>query len=188
MTDSIAWAVEVARNCLEAEFPRRWRHVQAVGAKAELLRPVFGDQADALVVSAWLHDVGYSSVAKDTEFHPLDGARYLQNLGVGFDVCCLVCNHSAAAEEAGLRGLADEQRFFPDDRSAVRDALWACDMTTSPIGLPVTFDERLREIKERYGCQHTVPRALTAAADEISAAIERTVASAKDKGIEFPGG
>jgi hypothetical protein len=57
-------------------------------------------------------------------------------------------------------------------------------MTTSPVGEPVDFEERLREITERYGPEHTVPRAIAAAGDEIRAAIRRTRARAKAYGIE----
>jgi HD superfamily phosphodiesterase len=42
------------------QLPRRWGHVQAVAAKAESLRPAAGDEADLLVMAAWLHDIGYA--------------------------------------------------------------------------------------------------------------------------------
>lgn len=40
---------------------------------------------------------------------------------------------------------------FPDEGGPARDALWYCDMTISPEGAPVTLDERLDEIRHRYG-------------------------------------
>jgi hypothetical protein len=86
-------------------------------------------------------------------------------------LCGLVAHHSGARYEAELRGLNGELAEFSDERSLARDALWYCDMTTSPIGQPVTFPERLAEICERYGADHTVPRAIGAAADEICEAI-----------------
>jgi putative nucleotidyltransferase with HDIG domain len=153
-------------------LPRRWRHVQAVATKAEGLRPVLGADADLLVAAAWLHDVGYAPDVEDTGFHPIDGARYLRKLDVTPWLCRLVANHSGARYEAELRGLSREQAEFPDEASLARDGLWYCDMTTSPVGLPVTFDVRLAEIRQRYGAEHTVPRGITAASGEIRAAID----------------
>jgi putative nucleotidyltransferase with HDIG domain len=160
-------------------LPRRWGHVQAVAAKAESLRPLLGEDADLLVVAAWLHDIGYAPDVQDTGFHPLDGARYLRSLDADRRLCGLVANHSGAKYEAELRGLADELSEFPDEDSLVRDGVWYCDMTTSPVGLPVTFDARLAEIRERYGDDHSVPRAITAASGEIRAAIDHVLTRAR---------
>jgi hypothetical protein len=179
----LEWARETARALMEDELPRRWRHVQAVGAKAEALGPAFGDEAELLAMAAWLHDVGYVGALQDTGFHPLDGARYLRRLGVEDRICSLVANHSGALTEAHLRGLADEMAAFPDECSEVRDAVWYCDMTTSPVGKPVVFEDRLAEIRERYGPHHTVPRAIGAEADEIQAAVRRTELRALRAGI-----
>lgn len=63
-------------------LPRRWRHVQAVAGAAVEIGAVAGPDLNHLVSAAWLHDIGYASVAIDTGFHPLDGARYLARLGV----------------------------------------------------------------------------------------------------------
>jgi putative nucleotidyltransferase with HDIG domain len=165
------------------ELPRRWRHVQAVGAKAESLGPAFGDEAELLTMAAWLHDIGYARSLQDTGFHPLDGARYLRRLGVEVRLCSLVANHSGALAEADLRGLTDEMADFPDEGSEVRDAVWYCDMTTSPVGKPTVFNDRLAEIRNRYGSDHTVPRGIEAVADEIRAAVWRTEMRASRAGI-----
>ncbi|GIJ52341.1 metal-dependent phosphohydrolase, HD subdomain protein [Virgisporangium aliadipatigenens] len=175
MRESIVWARELAERLMAAELPRRWGHVQAVAAKAEGLRPAVGGEADLLVMAAWLHDIGYSSQIKVTGFHPLDGARYLSRLGANPRLCGLVGNHSGAAVEASLRGLTDEMAAFPDEATLVRDAVWYCDMTTSPVGEPVTFAARLAEIKQRYGLEHTVPCAIEASAPEIRGANARVL-------------
>ena len=184
MTNLVMWARELSAARMADPLPRRWRHVQAVAAKAENLRPVMADDADLLVASAWLHDIGYSSSVQDTGFHPLDGARYLKRMGAEDRLCRLVANHSGASHEAMLRGLAGELAEFPDERSLARDALWYCDMTTSPVGRPVTFDERLTEIKSRYGDEHPVPRGITAAANEIRSAIAAVGAAVDDHAID----
>jgi putative nucleotidyltransferase with HDIG domain len=160
-------------------LPQRWAHVQAVAAKAESLRPLLGEDADLLTVAAWLHDIGYAPDVQDTGFHPLDGARYLRRLDADPRLCGLVANHSGAKYEAELRGLADELSKFPDEDSLARDGVWYCDMTISPVGLPVTFDRRLAEIRERYGNHHSVPKAIAAASGEIRAAIDHVLAQAR---------
>ena len=164
-------------------LPRRWGHVQAVAAKAESLRPVLDGDGDLLVAAAWLHDVGYAPPVQDTGFHPIDGGRYLRSFGAEERLCRLVANHSGAVYEAEIRGLADELAEFPDERSLARDGLWYCDMTTSPVGQPITFDDRLAEICQRYGPDHLVPRAITAASDEIRAAIAAVEDAAHEHGV-----
>jgi putative nucleotidyltransferase with HDIG domain len=157
---------------MAAALPRRWAHVQAVAAKAEDLRLIIGEDGDLSVAAAWLHDVGYAPTVEDSGFHPLDGARYLRGVGADRRLCGLVANHSGARYEAALRGLGAELAEFPDEGSLARDGLWYCDMTTGPAGESVTFDQRLAEIRQRYGEDHSVPRGITAAASEIRAAIE----------------
>lgn len=185
MSELVQRARGRAEELMAAELPRRWRHVQCVAAKAANLCPVFGDAGDVLVAAAWLHDVGYATPVVDTGFHPLDGARYLQRCGEPFELCCLVANHSAATREAQLRGLEHLMVSFPDDCSPLRDAVWACDMTTSPVGDSVSFTDRLAEICERYPADHTVPAAITHNAGEIREAIGRTRELAESAGVDI---
>jgi hypothetical protein len=186
MVAARAWAVDVATRFLDVpEFrDRRWKHVQAVGGLAEAIAPAFGEDGPLLVASAWLHDIGYAPQLQRSGFHPLDGAWHLDECKVGKRLSGLVANHSAAADEAVLRGLMIEMEAFPDEAGAVRDALWACDMTTSPVGERVDFGERLREITARYGAEHTLTRALRGAAGEILDAIERTRVRVAGQGID----
>ena len=181
----LRWARKTAARWLDVpEFrDRRWRHVQAVGVKAELLAPAFADDGPLLTASAWLHDIGYAPQLQETGFHPIDGARELDREGAEPRISRLVANHSGAFIEARLRGLASDMTAYPDDASAIRDALWTCDMTTSPVGEPVEFEDRLEEIRARYGAEHTVPRAIDEAGDEIRAAIRRTRSRAIAHGI-----
>ena len=78
----------------------------------------------------------------------------------------LVAFHSAAATEAEALGLADELAEFTDERTIVRDLLWYADMTVGPTGEPVTFAERMDELRERYPSDHYVIRALDASMPE----------------------
>jgi hypothetical protein len=181
-----AWACALAATHLA--IPKfadaRWPHVQAVGAKAEMLAPAFGSEGPLLIAAGWLHDIGYAPGLCITGFHHIDGARALEECKVDPRLPALVANHSAGALEAPMRGLGTEMLAYPDEESSVRDALWTCDMTTSPTGEPIQFDDRLRDIIARYGPDHSVSRSISSAADEIRAAIERTRRRAQMAGLD----
>ena len=148
--------------------------MQAVGAKAERLSPVFGNDGPLLAASAWLHDIGYAPELQRSGFHHLDGAQAVERLKGEARLAALIANHSGGALEAPLRGLEREMRAYPDEGGPIRDALWTCDMTTSPRGEPLDFEQRLRDIVDRYGPDHPVPRSILAAAEQIREAIDRT--------------
>jgi HD domain len=167
-------ARELAAGHLAPVLPRRWRHVQGVAARATEVAAHIGEGDGILVSAAWLHDVGYGPDLAATGFHPLDGARYLTALGAPKRLADLVAHHSYAVLEGRLRGLASEMTAFEDEQTAVRDALWYCDLTTSPDGGRVSAGDRLAEIKRRYGPGHVVSRFITAGAAELLAAVHRT--------------
>ena len=170
-----AWAEAHARDLL-APLGNRWRHTQGVAqqaAQAALLLPD-QEERELLLAAAWLHDIGYAPELAATGFHPLDGARHLQALGVGRRLCCLVAHHSGARFEAEERGLANELVAFPPEDSPVMDALVFADMTTSPQGEPVAFEQRIDEILQRYPAGHPVHRAIRRARPTLYGAVVRT--------------
>ena len=169
-----SWARDVARGLLAETLHRRWAHVQGVAKKAERVTESLALDDEALVAAAWLHDVGYAPDVIDTGFHPLDGACYLAGFGAPERVVNLVARHSYAILEAEFRGVGHRLAAFPDEGGVVRDALWYCDLTTSPDGEPVSVRERIAEIKERYGPGDIVTRFITEGASELLAAVERT--------------
>jgi hypothetical protein len=176
---------DVARELAESELaevlPRRWRHVQAVAAQAERLLAIPGVAGQILVAAAWLHDIGYAPDLHDTGFHPIDGGRFLRKLGADDRLVCLVAHHSCAVYEARVRGLEDVLLAeFPREASVTYDALVFCDLTTGPAGQPVTYMERMKEIKNRYGPDHEVSRALELSEADLSACCERTLARLAD--------
>ncbi len=171
----VTCAATLARDQLAASVPRRWRHVQAVAARAEAIGHVIGRDAKLLVAAAWLHDVGYSPDLAETGFHPLDGARWLRRIGFDAQVTALVAHHSCAWIEAGHRGLADELAAeFPPEESALADALTYCDMVTGPTGERMTVEERLAEIEARYASDDVVADFVRHARPELIAAVRRT--------------
>lgn len=170
----VSEAQEMARSVLAEALPRRWEHVQGVAGTADQVAAALALRREVLVSAAWLHDVGYAPEVVGTGFHPLDGARYLAGLAAPERVVNLVARHSNAILEAELRGLGGLVAVFPDECGALRDALWYCDLTTSPDGQPVSALDRIAEIKERYGPGHIVTRFITDGSPELLAAVERT--------------
>lgn len=128
---------------------------------------------DAHVVAAWLHDVGYAPDLAVTGFHPLDGARFLERQRADPRIVALVAHHSCARYEAAERGLVNELNRYPREEGPAADALTWADMTTSPTGETVTFEERLAEVLERYPPDDPVHRAMVKAADELAATVQR---------------
>ncbi|WP_082404827.1 HD domain-containing protein [Saccharothrix sp. NRRL B-16348] len=173
--DLVAWAYSVAEDRLADSLPRRWVHVQGVATRAGVARRLFvGQDHELLTAAAVLHDVGYAPDLALTGFHPLDGARYLEQQGFPERLCALVAHHSCACREAELRGLSAELASWEDEQSAVRDALWWADMTTSPDGETMTVGDRLGEIHKRYGPKDVVTVFIKQAEPELRAAVERT--------------
>jgi len=171
--DLITWAAEQSRRRL-AGVGTRWAHSHAVALRAEEIAAVV-DPADAgvLVAAAHLHDIGHAPELAAFGFHPLDGACWLEDQGLD-RLAGLVAHHTAATFEAEARGFAPAMSHFPDERSAVSDALTYCDLTTGPEGEPVSVAERLGEIERRYGSASLVVRSLGQASETILAMVERT--------------
>jgi hypothetical protein len=86
----------------------------------------------------------------------------------------LVAHHSEAAFEAQLRGCAPALHAFPREYSTVADALTYCDMTTSPEGDHISFEERIAEILCRYKEQDIVSQSIRQATPTLSLDIEHT--------------
>lgn len=186
MGDLVAWARACALTQLKVECPRRWAHVQGVGDRAEIAAAIFTDaDGELLTAAALLHDVGYSPKLATTGFHPLDGARALSRATANTRLVALVAHHSCAYREAELRGLSAELAEWVDEESPLRDALWWADMTTSPDGEPISFNERLNEIQDRYGPQDVVTFFIRQAEPELRGAVERTEARLRAAGISY---
>jgi putative nucleotidyltransferase with HDIG domain len=174
---TVAEARRLAAGHLASELPPRWVHVQVVAAVAAEVAVALQLDANVLVASAWLHDIGYASRVASTGLHALDGARYLRRLAISERVLCLVAHHSCAAIEAAERGLGDGLAAeFPREESEISDALCYADMTTGPDGSRLNVMSRIAEIRDRYGPGHVVTGALMRSEREILAAVRRTEA------------
>src|SRR5512135_2329377 len=86
----------------------RWTHTEGVAERAgELADLVHPGERTILLAAAWVHDIGYSPKVQVSGFHPLDGARYLDQLGArpGWParLSRLVAHHSGARFVAEVR-------------------------------------------------------------------------------------
>jgi hypothetical protein len=161
---------------LLADLPQRWRHTVGVARRAEAVTvTVAGDDADVLVASAWLHDIGYAAPLRDTGFHPLDGARLLTATGWSMRLSGLVAHHSEAMVAARVRGLEAAMSAIPQERSAVADALTFADQTVGPDGRVMTLEDRMSDMLRRHGPQS--PNAIAHPTREplLRAAVQRVV-------------
>ena len=171
-------ATTVARELLAEKLPKRWCHVQAVGERAELFADAHDRSTYEMLRAAGIvHDIGYAEEIQDTGFHPIDGARHLRRLGFDEDIVSLVAHHTCAHIEADLRGLGrtllDE---FPVRPWLPHDELLYCDLTTGPTGETITVNDRLVDVKQRYGPDDLVHRFITIAEHELVAAAGRAEA------------
>jgi putative nucleotidyltransferase with HDIG domain len=164
------WADDTARTLLHEPLPRRWAHSQGVAAQARTLAQIMGPDADLLTAAAYLHDIGYAPDLHDTGFHPLDGARYLNDTTQASDMLCrLVAHHSCAFIEADERGLAAQLAAEYE----MSDALIYCDMTTGPDGRHIPVAQRLADIRARYSPDDPVGRAIARSAPLLNGAVLR---------------
>lgn len=174
---SVADADALAAELLAPKLPRRLQHVQATGRRASVLRHLSGDGRQLLAVAGVLHDIGYSPDLVDSRFHPIDGARFLRSDGWDEAVVNLVAHHSCAVVEAERRGLlAELNGEFPRIDTLPHDEICFCDMTTGPDGELVTVEERLADIRSRYGTGSIVGDAIDQAEGELIASVARVQA------------
>jgi predicted hydrolase (HD superfamily) len=166
-------APELAALILE-ENPDRLHHSAAVTARARALAITVAPSAvDTLVAAAWLHDIGYGSRARQSGFHPLDGALFLRGEGWPAGVCALVAHHSGARFVARVLGLDDRLREFEFVEDPLSDALTVADNSAGPNGAIMAVDERLREKLTRHGPDSPNARANPERDDYIRAADRR---------------
>ncbi len=173
MSELILAARDLVGRVLQ-EDPERLHHCAGVAARAQALAAtVPPSAADTLIAAAWLHDIGYASLLRDSGFHPLDGAQYLRREGWPKPVCDLIAHHSGSRFVARVRGVDDRLREFAFVEDAVSDALTVADNTAGPDGIVMSLDARLREKRRRHGPNSPNARANPERDDYIRAAAQR---------------
>jgi putative nucleotidyltransferase with HDIG domain len=179
-TDEDAF-VSTARSLAEfllGDVGSRWEHSRGVAARAATAAQALPDeQRPVLVAAAWLHDIGYARPLRRSGFHPLDGARYLQEHGWPPAVAGLVAHHSGAQMIAHALDLDEEMNRFPATIYAngpIADALTYADQTTAPDGRPVDVEDRLADMLRRHGPDSPNARCHQPRAALIRGAVRRT--------------
>lgn len=163
---------EVAAHIMQGH--PRLLHLATVAARAEALSStVPKPKVDALVASAWLHDIGYAPALRRTDFHPLDGALFLRREGWPKAVCDLVAHHSGSRFVARILGLDAQLNEFEFVEDPLSDVLTVADNTTALDGSMVGLTERLQEKSLRHGPDSPAARANPERDDYIRAAAAR---------------
>ncbi|HLI08578.1 MAG TPA: HD domain-containing protein [Ktedonobacteraceae bacterium] len=153
----------------------RWLHTLGVVRQACVVGQAFEEEDRLyLIAAAYLHDIGYAPSLQKTGFHPIDGAAYVRETFGDERLASLIAYHSEAQVEARLRGYASALDQFPREHSAVADALTYCDMTTSPTGKSITFEERINDILSRYDETSIVNQSIRQARPSLLADVEHT--------------
>ncbi len=155
-------------------LPRRWEHTRTVAAQARsVAHAVDPEDRDLLHAAAWLHDIGYGPAAVDTGFHPLDGARLAERLGWPPRLTALIAHHSGALFVARASGWAEELAAYPNEASAVTDALIYADQTAGPDGRVLPAGLRIARALERHGPGSPQQRAAAQRTPHLLAAVSR---------------
>jgi hypothetical protein len=156
----------------------RWQHTRGVAARGlELAPAVPAAERPLLVAAAWLHDIGYAEPARQSGFHPLDGARYLTRHTWDDLLSGLVAHHSGARFIAAVRGLDTQLLTYGDARcwtGRLADALTAADQTTGPDGRRMDVDTRLEDMLRRHGPDSPQARVHDLRAPVVRAAVANT--------------
>jgi putative nucleotidyltransferase with HDIG domain len=188
---TLTGAAEELAHELLAPLGNRWRHTAGVATRAAELAPRLEVDRDVLVAAAWLHDIGYADVTRVTGFHPLDGARHLEQLFWPAPILGLVAHHSGARFVAAARGLAEELAAYPDADGRISDALTYADQTVGPDGRRVTTSQRYTEMLGRHGAASWNAQADPVRRphlEAVAARVERRLASQPRIRRSEPGG
>lgn len=117
----------------------RWQHILGVARKckefAVRYKPEDGEFAEDMFLLGMLHDMGYEFMESNAS-HAFVGGSILKRSGYKY------------WQEVALHG--DES---VDNMSDELFILNCADMSTGPSGEDFTFDERLAEIKSRFGAE-----------------------------------
>jgi HD superfamily phosphodiesterase len=121
--EKLEWSYTQATHFLPS-LGNRWLHVQSVVEMAKRISETFGKtEGKYLIAAAYVHDIGYAPELAILGFHPIDGAVFINKEIGDMRLASLVAHHTGAQSEAYLRGLSDKLSIFPQERSALADAL-----------------------------------------------------------------
>jgi len=135
-------------KCL-ANNPKRVAHVLEISRRvretAEKLG-LRGAQLELAECAALLHDIGYWEPIAKTGFHPIDGARFLEEHQEP-ELAAYIIGHSCSPEEGELSGFPGIRQ----DPSLIAKLITYWDVQVKQGGEVVSYSERFADIISRYG-------------------------------------
>lgn len=117
------------------------------------------DKKDLLLISAYLHDIGYSEDIAKTGFHPYDGYQYLKDNFWSHNICQLVLRHSEASSLPHPEGISLKDVYsgsLKEDLYLLYKILTVADMTSEFDGKVTTVESRYLGIMNRYGIESPI--------------------------------
>lgn len=172
------WDVEFARSAAAAHLgfsETRWKHVAGVGELAEAWHAAGRIRAE-VAVAAWVHDIGYGPLVRDTGFAPLDGARFLDSVQAPGPVVSLVAHHCEAMTEARERGLVEDLAAFPAPNAEDLDVLTLLVLSVGPQGQRTTPPERIADVLRLYESDSLMRRAVERSREQLLVSTARAAA------------
>ncbi|RAL26726.1 HD domain-containing protein [Thermoflavimicrobium daqui] len=149
----------------------RYQHILGVVQYMENLLPRLNvpyDWKPLLLQACYLHDIGYSPNFIKYDFHPLDGAIFASKKGFLKPVVASILFHSCAFEMVkktrnDLIELYEINYTLLDQLDLLFiDLVTFCDLHTSSTGQPITFQDRVQDVLDRYGPHHEVSKLMLA--------------------------
>ena len=152
--------IEGAKKLLEHMLnsdENRYKHTLCVVKRVEEVIANYDiPESDALVMAAYLHDIGYNENIVISSFHPFDGGRYLLDGGWDLSIVKLVMYHTYAYQEIKKSRRLDLVSYYgkfmltKEDKMRL-DVLTYADLHSSHDGVACGLAERLAGVRERYG-------------------------------------
>lgn len=169
--------IEGAFNCAhELLEGNRLKHTLTVAEQAKKLAEVANlnnEERNLLVMTAYLHDVGYSDKIKFCDFHPLDGSYYLGANGWYNEIRLLTLHHTYAIGlvETVRTDLLGEYHnpvnALPEHLTKLYQLLLLADMTSDGSGNVVSIEERVKDIGNRYSLDNPIYKHILLVQDYI---------------------
>jgi hypothetical protein len=164
--------------------PDRHRYTHILGV-VERMKEVLAqiemeeETKELLLQTAFLHDIGYSDKLNQYDYHPLDGAFFVQQCGFPKPVIAAVLFHSGAYESVKktrpdlVSIYAYNAQWLDETDQLFIDLITYCDLHTSPVGKKISVKERIDDIVTRYGAEHEVSRFMIGNLEGFKQTIER---------------
>jgi hypothetical protein len=160
----------VLANYLDPCLPR-YHHILGVVRNMHALLPriKISQKWESLLMDAcYLHDIGYSTVLNQHNYHPLDGAVFASRQKYPKCIIATLLFHSCAYEgvlyaRPDLKDIYEDHLFLLDETDHLFiDLVSYCDLHTTASGEWTTLRERVDDVARRYGADHEVSKIMFA--------------------------